>query len=105
MPVSIVSRVVPPTDIQDCAIYNYHRFLAVTFFLSLQLKRPKVNGTLAKVHTACVNYDPTCAHNRGYVFIGNASLSVMCDIFALLHKLSWCSMVFNPLVPEFSFKF
>ena len=44
-------------------------------------------GTLAKLHTGCVNYDPTCTNDRGYVFIGNASLSVMCGIFALLHKL------------------
>jgi hypothetical protein len=34
-----------------------------------------------------VNYDPTCTYDRGDVFIGNASLSVMCGIFALLHKL------------------
>jgi len=46
-----------------------------------------VHGTLAKLHTGCVNYDPTCTYNRGYVFTGNASLSVMCGIFALLHHL------------------
>jgi len=36
-----------------------------------------------------VNYDPTCTctYDRGYVFTGNASLSVVCGIFVLLHKL------------------
>jgi hypothetical protein len=87
MQVSVVSRVVPPTEIQDSAIHHLPSLPRSQIFLLFITQRPKVHGTLAKLHTGCVNYDPTCTYDRGDVFIGNASLSVMCGIFALLHKL------------------
>jgi len=87
MQVSIVSRVVPTTEIQDCTIYSLPSLPRNQIFLAFKTQTFEGTRHTSTLHTGCENYDPNCTYDRGYGFIGNASLAVMWGIFALLHKL------------------